>query len=151
MSSQLIKSQRENAEIYHGEDLCRQKFHELLEYFSLPRGILPLDITEFGYNQSTGFFWLKQKNKKAHKFHLINRTLHYDTEVTAFIEKGRVRNITGVKGKELCAWFHLATIHIKDPSSGKVELAIASGLGNSFPVRAFELEDDKDDRQNNRN
>ncbi|KAF2314678.1 hypothetical protein GH714_028480 [Hevea brasiliensis] len=92
MSSELIKLHRENAEIYHGEDLCRQKFHELLESFSLPRGVLPLDIIELGYNRSTGFIWLKQKNKKVHKFHLINRTAHYDTEVTAFIEKGRLRN-----------------------------------------------------------
>ncbi|XP_021676352.2 uncharacterized protein LOC110661863 [Hevea brasiliensis] len=149
MSSELIKLHRENAEIYHGEDLCRQKFHELLESFSLPRGVLPLDIIELGYNRSTGFIWLKQKNKKVHKFHLINRTAHYDTEVTAFIEKGRLRNVTGVKSKEFFTWFYLSIIYIKDPSSGKIEFAIASGLGSSFPISAFEIENDKDDGQKN--
>lgn len=151
MSSQQIKSQRENAVIYHGEELCRQKFYELLDNFSLPRGVLPVDMVEFGYNQSTGFIWLKQENKKVHKFPLINKTAYYDTEVTAFIEKGRLRSITGVKGKEFCAWFRLGNMHIKDPSSGKIEVAIIGGLGTTYPISAFELQDDKDDDQKKRN
>ncbi|KAG4977670.1 hypothetical protein JHK82_036939 [Glycine max] len=92
------KHHREEAEIYEGEALCMQKSRLLLDEILLPRGLLPLEnIVEMGYNRPTGFVWLKQRNKKEHRFATIGRTVSYETEVTAFVEEHRMR----VKTKEL--------------------------------------------------
>ncbi|GFS36480.1 uncharacterized protein LOC130753586 [Actinidia eriantha] len=141
MSSQQIASNRENAEVYHGEALCKQKSKELLEKISLPRGLLPLDdLVEVGYNEATGFVWLRQKKKKEHIFRRIGRKVAYDTEVTAFVEERRMRRLTGVKSKELLIWVSLSNIYIDDPNSGKITFGTSSGLSRSFPVSAFEEE-----------
>ncbi|EEF42670.1 conserved hypothetical protein [Ricinus communis] len=83
--SQETESHKENAEIYHGEDLCKQKLHELLESFSLPNGLFPVEIMELGYNQSSQFIWLKQRHKTVYKHLLINKIVTFEAE-TAFVE-----------------------------------------------------------------
>uniref|UniRef100_A0A5B6YIU2 DUF538 family protein n=1 Tax=Davidia involucrata TaxID=16924 RepID=A0A5B6YIU2_DAVIN len=144
MSSQQIANHRENAEIYHGEAICKQKSRELLEKISLPKGLLPLDdLVEVGHNETTGFVWLKQKKKKEHKFRLIGRNVSYDTEVTAFVDDRRMRRLTGVKSKELLIWISISEIYIADPSSGKITFGTPTGISRSFPVSAFEIEDEK--------
>ncbi|KZV21398.1 hypothetical protein F511_18564 [Dorcoceras hygrometricum] len=141
MASQLISSHRENAEVYTGDAICKQKSKELLERMHLPRGLLPLDeIVEVGYNESSGFVWLKQKKSKTHFFPGISRSVWYDTEVTAFVEDRRMKRLTGVKSKELLIWITICDISIQDPNSGKITFGTAAGLSRAFPVSAFEEE-----------
>lgn len=139
MSSQQIANHRENAEVYHGDDLCRQKSQELLQKINMPKGLLPLeDLIEVGHNESTGFVWLTQKKKKDHLFRRIGRKVAYDTEVTAFVDDRRMRRLTGVKSKELLIWVSISDIYIGDPASGKITFGTPTGLSRTFPVSAFE-------------
>lgn len=141
MSSQQIANHRENAEVYHGDALCRQKSKELLEKINMPKGLLPLDdLIEVGHNASTGFVWLTQKKKKEHIFRRIGRKVAYDTEVTAFVDDRRMRRLTGVKTKELLIWVSITDIYIDDAASGKITFGTATGLSRTFPVAAFEEE-----------
>ncbi|KAK6268482.1 hypothetical protein QUC31_012642 [Theobroma cacao] len=142
-SSKVTESHRENAEIYYGEDICKQKCLELLEEISLPKGIIPVEIVEFGRDRSTGFVWMKLKSKKEHKFKRINKVVSYDTEITFFAENGRVKKLTGIKSKELLIWVSISDMFIEDPSSGKIFFAVRSGVRAHFPISAFELEEDK--------
>ncbi|KAB1221324.1 hypothetical protein CJ030_MR2G005631 [Morella rubra] len=142
MGSRQIANHRADAEIYHGEALCKQKYRELLGEISLPGGLLPLDdVVEVGYNRTTGFVWLTQKRKKEHRFRSIGRSVSYDTEVTAFVEERRMRRLTGVKSKELLIWVTISDIHIDDPGTGKITFANPTGISRSFPVSAFELDE----------
>ncbi|KAL3851486.1 hypothetical protein ACJIZ3_013368 [Penstemon smallii] len=142
MASQLIASHRVNAEVYTGHELSKAKSVELLEKMNLPKGLLPLDnILEVGYNEETGFVWLKQKEKKNHVFRAIGRNVWYDREVTAFVEDRRMKQVTGVKSKELLVWLTIHNISIKDPSSGNITFSTATGLSRTFPVSAFEEEE----------
>ncbi|XP_073058537.1 uncharacterized protein [Primulina eburnea] len=144
MSSQVISSHRENAEVYTGEAICKQKSKELLEKIHLPRGLLPLDeIVEIGYNESSGFIWLKQKKSKTHYFKGISRNVWYDTEVTAFVEDRRMKRLIGVQSKELLIWVTICDISIQDPNSGKITFGTPAGLSRAFPVSAFEEEEEK--------
>lgn len=143
MTSQLIEKHRENAEIISDEALCKKKSKELLESIALPTGLLPLnDIVEVGHNHATGFVWLIQKKKKEHLFRAIGRKTSYDTEVTAFVENRRMMKLTGVKTKELFIWVSLSDIRIDDPSSGKITFGTPTGISRSFPVAAFEEEEE---------
>ncbi|XP_068635837.1 uncharacterized protein [Aristolochia californica] len=141
MSTQLIASHRDNAEIFHGDAICQQKSMELLEELNLPKGLLPLnDIVECGYNRQTGFVWLIQKKKCEHYFKKIGRQVSYATEVTAFVENRRMKKLTGVKSKELLIWITLSEMFIQDPASGQITFKTPAGLGRTFPVSAFEIE-----------
>ncbi|WCJ27397.1 hypothetical protein M5689_009144 [Euphorbia peplus] len=143
MESQLVQIQKEEAEIYTGESLCKQKSQELLEEINLPKGLLPLDsFTEVGYNRTTGFVWLKQKAKTQHKFTAIGRNVSYDTEVTAFVENHRMRRLTGVKSKEILIWVTISDIYIDDKDPSKITFGNPTGISRSFPVSAFELQED---------
>ncbi|KAI3714940.1 hypothetical protein L6452_21902 [Arctium lappa] len=134
------------SEVYHGDAICQEKSKFLLTEMGLPNGLLPLeDIEECGYVKDTGFVWLKQKKEKKHKFEKIGRLVSYGTEVTAIIEKFRIKKLTGVKTKELLMWITLSDISVDDPPTGKITFKATSGLFRTFPVSAFEIEDVKKD------
>ncbi|KAG8081342.1 hypothetical protein GUJ93_ZPchr0007g4086 [Zizania palustris] len=141
MASQ-IESHRVGAEIAIGDDICRKKSIEMLQEVGLPMGLLPLeDIEEFGYNRDTGFMWLLQRRKKKieHAFKKIKQTVSYAGEVTAFVEKGKLKKITGVKTKELLLWLSIVEVYIAEASSEKVTFKSGTGLSKTFDAAAFAL------------
>ncbi|XP_010494795.1 PREDICTED: uncharacterized protein LOC104771887 [Camelina sativa] len=145
MSSQETKTdQREGAEICNGGSICKQKANEILSTMNLPKGLLPLDdMTEIGHNKSTGYVWIKIKNKVQHRFKAIGRNVSYDSEVTAFVENRRMRQLTGIKSKELLIWVTISEIFVNDQDPSKITFANPTGLSRTFPVTAFEEEDQK--------
>uniref|UniRef100_A0A1J3FW42 DUF538 family protein n=1 Tax=Noccaea caerulescens TaxID=107243 RepID=A0A1J3FW42_NOCCA len=142
MSSQVTKSdQREGAEICNGGSICKKKADEILSTMNLPKGLLPLDdMTEIGHNKSTGYVWIKMKNKVQHRFKAIGRNVSYDSEVTAFVENRRMRALTGIKSKELLIWVTISEIFVNDQDKTKITFANRTGMSRTFPVTAFEEE-----------
>ncbi|XP_076893524.1 uncharacterized protein LOC143545530 [Bidens hawaiensis] len=132
------------SELYHGDKICKEKTQVLLTEVGLPNGLLPLeDIEECGYVKDTGFVWLKQKKKKDHKFEKIGRLASYANEVTAYVEKSKIKKLTGVKTKELMMWINLSEISVDDPPTGKITFKAHSGFFRTFPVSAFQIEEDQ--------
>ncbi|KAM7524990.1 hypothetical protein LguiA_014892 [Lonicera macranthoides] len=143
-TAQLIESHSSNAEILHGDLICKERSRKLLEDLSLPKGLLPLEeVEEVGYNKTTGFVWLKQKKKTQHKFKGATNTVMYDTVITAFAEDRRLKKVTGVKSKELLIMVAISDISIKDPSSGKITFSTPAGFSRSYPASMFDLEDEQ--------
>ncbi|PKA49798.1 hypothetical protein AXF42_Ash004341 [Apostasia shenzhenica] len=141
MASQTIESHRAGAEVFHGDDICKKKSIELLEELCLPKGLFPMeDMEEFGYNRESGFVWLIQKKKKDHVFKQIKRAVSYAPEVTAFVEKYKLKKMTGVKTKELLLWLSVIEVYFDNPSSEKLTFKTGTGLSDSFPGSAFELQ-----------
>ncbi|CAB4285113.1 unnamed protein product [Prunus armeniaca] len=135
-----IKSKAD--ELYHGDEICQEKSQKLLTEITLPNGLLPLkDLEECGYVKETGFVWLKQKKSTTHKFEKIGKLVSYAPEVTAYVEKGKIKKLTGVKTKELLVWVSLSDIYVDDPPTGKITFKTPSGLFRTFPVSAFEKEE----------
>ncbi|KAB2018636.1 hypothetical protein ERO13_D08G222000v2 [Gossypium hirsutum] len=129
------------SEIYHGDEICQEKSKFLLEEMGMPSGLLPLkDIEECGYVKDTGFVWLKQKKSITHKFDKIGKLVSYATEVTAVVEKNKIKKLTGVKTKELLVWITLSDIYVDDPPTGNITFKTPAGLFRTFPVSAFEVE-----------
>ncbi|OVA13572.1 Protein of unknown function DUF538 [Macleaya cordata] len=132
------------AEVYYGDEICKEKCKELLNIVELPTGLLPLeDIDECGYVKETGFFWFKRKYKKEYKFESIGRLVSYAPEVTGYIEKKRIKKATGIKSKELLIWITITELMVDDnpPPSGKITFKTPAGLFRSFPVSAFEIQE----------
>ncbi|KAL0924813.1 hypothetical protein M5K25_005671 [Dendrobium thyrsiflorum] len=141
MATQTIESYRAGAEVYNGHDLCKEKSIQLLEELCLPKGLFPLeDMEEFGYNREAGFIWLIQKKKRDHVFKQIKRAVSYAPEVTAFVEKYKLKKMTGVKTKELLLWLSVVEVYFENPSSEKLTFKTGTGLSDSFKASAFGLD-----------
>ncbi|CAI8617014.1 unnamed protein product [Vicia faba] len=140
--SSVTEEIKSKSEVYHGDQICQLKSKELLREIALPNGLLPLkDIIEVGYNRETGFVWLKQKKSTTHKFEKIGKVTSYATEVTAHVEKGKIKKLNGVKTKELFIWVTLSDIYVNDPPTGKITFQTPAGLSRTFPVSAFEVDE----------
>ncbi|CAN6206268.1 unnamed protein product [Urochloa humidicola] len=145
MASQTIESYRAGAEVAVRGDTaaCKKAAVELLGDIGLPKGLFPLDnmqIQEFGYNREAGFLWLVQGKKKVeHTFKKIKQTVSYAGEVTAFVEKGKLKKIVGVKTRELMLWLSVVEVYVDEAAPGKVTFKTGTGLSDSFDAAAFEL------------
>ena len=84
--------------------------------------------------------WLVQGEKKVeHTFKKIKQTVSYAAEVTAFVEKGKLRNIIGVKTKELMLWLSVVEVYVPGASPEKVTFKTGTGLSDTFDAAAFAL------------
>ncbi|KAF0902909.1 hypothetical protein E2562_019848 [Oryza meyeriana var. granulata] len=141
MASQLVEDHRSGAEVHTGHELCERKARDLLVELGLPDGLLPLpSLQEVGYNRVSGFVWLRQAQSGGvtHTFDTIGKQVWYAGEVTAFVEKGRMHGLAGVKSKELLIWVTISEI-VVSPSGTKIVFRTPAGLGRAFPVTAFQL------------
>ena len=144
MALQQIATHLEGAEVYYGAAICKKKSLELLDECLLPKGLLPLtDLVEVGRNRTTGFVWLKQQKSLEYRFKAIGKTVSYESEVTAFVEDRRMRRLTGVKTKEMLIWVTVSDISVDHSNPSKISFANPTGLSRSFPVSAFEAEEEE--------
>ncbi|XP_058210762.1 uncharacterized protein LOC131323135 [Rhododendron vialii] len=143
MPLHLEETKKARAEVYYGEEICREKTVSLLTEMGLPNWLLPSfeGIKEFGYVNDTGFVWLKQKQKREHKIDEVEgKIVIYDAEITGYVEPKRIKKLTGVKAKELFIWITLSEIRVVDddsrPSTGTITFKTPSGLSRSFAISA---------------
>ena len=110
----------------------------LLQEFELPLGLLPLaDVIEVGYVIKTGYMWIVQKKKVEHEFKKISKLVSYDTEITGYFEKKRIKKLEGVKAKEFMLWPPVSEITVDDPPTGKINFKSLAGITKNFLVEAF--------------
>lgn len=148
--SVVTEELKAKADVYHGEQVCREKLSLLLAEIGLPDGLLTIqDIEECGYVKEKGFVWLKLDKKKEHRFD--NILVCYDTLVTAYVEPNKIKNLTGVKAKDFLFWFTLTEIHVKGTQQGSlITFKSLVGFSMSFPVSLFkagkEAQEAKEDK-----
>nr|GMC99899.1 embryogenesis-associated protein EMB8 isoform X2 [Ipomoea batatas] len=132
------------AEIIYGSEECFQHSVELLHELGFPKGVLPLkDLEECGYVRETGFVWMKQKAPYDHYFEGTKTLVSYAAEVTAYVEKSKMKKMTGVKSKQLLIWVPIVEMSIEDPAQKKIYFKTPMGIGRSFPITAFMTEEEK--------
>ncbi|GAB4835044.1 hypothetical protein Ancab_033312 [Ancistrocladus abbreviatus] len=136
--------ERAGAEIVYGHEDCYRHSTELLQELGFPKGVLPLkDLEECGIVRATGFVWMKQKAESEHYFKATKTLVSYAVEVTAYVEKFRMKKMSGVKSKQMFFWVPVTEMGIEDPNSGKIHFKTPFGVGKSFPIRAFMTEEEK--------
>ncbi|GAB2277349.1 hypothetical protein Dimus_012053 [Dionaea muscipula] len=139
--SLVTEEMRAKATIYYGNESCQEKKQLLLKEVGLPEGLLPLeDVEECGYVEETGFVWLKQKKKTEHRFEKIGKLVSYATEVSAYAEPCKIKQLNGVKVKELLFWITLSEITVPVPNGHKVTFKSYAGPSRTFPAEAFFIE-----------
>lgn len=147
-SSREDDQQRAGAEIVYGAEDCNRHSIELLEELGFPKGVLPLqDLVECGRVRETGFVWMKQKAPYEHFFGGTNTRVSYAAEVTAYVEKLKLKmkKMTGIKSKQVFKWVPITEMSIdEDPAAtGKIYFKTPMGIGKSFPITAFMTDEEK--------
>ncbi|MBA0565558.1 hypothetical protein Golob_010426 [Gossypium lobatum] len=131
-------AEKEGGIVKEGHDDGMNMAIGLLEEFGLPLGLLPLaDVIEVGFVRNTGYMWIVQKKKVEHKFQMISKLVSYDTEITGFVDKKRIKKLKGVKARELMLWPPVNEIVVDDPPTGKIHFKSLAGVTKTFPVDAF--------------
>ncbi|XP_023520533.1 uncharacterized protein LOC111783942 [Cucurbita pepo subsp. pepo] len=138
------QDERAGAEIAYGPEECYRKSVELLKELGFPSGVMPLqELEECGIVKETGFIWMKQKKPYEHFFETTNSRVAYATEVTAYVEKLKMKKMTGVKTKQLLLWVPISEMSIDDPKGKKICFKTPMGIGKSYPVTAFMVDEEK--------
>ncbi|KAK4365551.1 hypothetical protein RND71_016909 [Anisodus tanguticus] len=138
------QDERAGAEIVCGAEECLGHSVELLKELGFPMGVLALkDLEECGRVRETEFVWMKQKAPYEHYFVATKTLVSYGTEVTAYVEKGRMKKMTGVKSKQLFMWVPIVEMSIEDPAQNKINFKTPIGIGKSFPLTAFMTDEEK--------
>lgn len=152
--SLITEELKAKAEVYYGGQVCKEKFSLLLAEMGLPDGLLTTSfqhdesnvIQECGFVKEIGFVWLKLRKKKEHRFD--NILVCFDTEVTAFLEPNKIKNLRGVKARDFLVWFTLIEIYVRDPSPPEgsvITFKSMVGLSMSFPVSLFKSEKEEEE------
>lgn len=131
-------AEKEGGIVKKGQEEGLKLAVSLLEEFELPLGLLPLgDVIEVGFVRATGYMWIQQKKKVEHNFKMISKHVSYDTEITGYVLKNRIKKLKGVKAKELMMWPPVSEIILDDPPTGKIHFKSLAGITKTFPMEAF--------------
>ncbi|XP_055803551.1 uncharacterized protein LOC129872645 [Solanum dulcamara] len=131
-------AEKEGAIVKKGHEEGLKMALSLLEEFELPMGLLPLaDVIEVGFVKNTGYIWILQEKKVEHKFKIIGSLVRYDTEISGYIDKKRIKKLKGVKAKELILWPPVNEITVDDPPTGNIRIKSLAGITKTLPAEAF--------------
>lgn len=104
-------------------------------------------MEECGMVKETGFIWMKLKTPHQHYFTGAKTLVSYASEVTAYVGKGKIRKVSGIKTKQVMVWVPVGEMYIEDPASEKLWVK-ALGITKSFPVSAFLVEEEDEKEKN---
>uniref|UniRef100_A0A0E0R1F3 DUF538 family protein n=1 Tax=Oryza rufipogon TaxID=4529 RepID=A0A0E0R1F3_ORYRU len=131
-----VGKEREGAEVVSGAVECFKQSMELMRALGFPEGMMPLrGLEECGLVRETGFVWMRQKAPYEHYFRGTGTRVRYDVEVTAFVEEGRMKRMTGVRSKQLMLWVPIVEMSLD--GADRVYFKSNVGIGRSFPASAF--------------
>ncbi|KAJ4978712.1 hypothetical protein NE237_009492 [Protea cynaroides] len=137
----MATDERAGAAIVRGKEACDRFSAELMKEIGFPSGVLPTgELEECGRVKATGFVWWKCKAAYEHFSVPTNSKTSYAAETTAYVEKGRMKKMTGVKTKQVFVWVPVSEMSI---DGDKITFKTSVGVGKSFPLVAFMNEEEK--------
>ncbi|KAJ4977542.1 hypothetical protein NE237_008322 [Protea cynaroides] len=137
----MATDERAGAAIVRGKEACDRFSAELMKEIGFPCGVLPTgELEECGRVKDTGFVWWKCKGAYEHFSVPTNSKTSYAAETTAYVEKGKIKKMTGVKTKQVFVWMTVAEMSI---DGDKITFKTSVGVGKSFPLVAFMNEEEK--------
>ncbi|KAF5734361.1 hypothetical protein HS088_TW16G00810 [Tripterygium wilfordii] len=138
------QEERSGAEVVHGAEECFRHSIELLEELGFPMGVLPLkDLEECGRVRETGFVWMRQKAPYEHYFVGTGTRVSYATEAMAYVEKGKMKRMSGIKSKQIFIWVPI-TERSLESGGEKIYFKTPMGIGKTFPATAFMTDEEKE-------
>ncbi|XP_042505529.1 uncharacterized protein LOC122082109 [Macadamia integrifolia] len=138
------EDERAGAEIVHGKEACDRFSEELMKEIGFPSGVFPIGIGELeecGRVKATGFVWWKCKAPYEHIHIETNSKGSYEAETTAYVEKGRMKKMTGVTARK--SMLKVSVVEMSIEGGNKVTFKTAMGVSKTFPITLFMNEEEK--------
>ncbi|KAK3156925.1 hypothetical protein QOZ80_2AG0113880 [Eleusine coracana subsp. coracana] len=143
-----VSKEREGAEVITGADACYAHSKEMLKALGFPGGVMPLrGLEECGLVRETGFVWMRQRAPYEHYFSGTGTRVRYDAEVTAYVEEGRMKRMTGVRSKQVMLWVPIVEMSLDGAARDRIYFKSNVGIGRSFPVAAFADEEEEKEKE----
>jgi len=142
------RDQREGAEVITGAEACFAHSKEMLRALGFPGGVMPLrGLEECGWVRETGFVWMRQKAPYEHYFRGTGTRVRYDAEVTAYVEDGRMKRMTGVRSKQVMLWVPIVEMSLDGEKRDRIYFKSNVGIGRSFPAAAFADDEEEEKKE----
>ncbi len=120
------------------------KFLLLLEEFGFPPGMFPLRcVEEFGFDRSSGRWWLRLKTRCEQEFQSANSMVFCEEQMSGRIQKGKILDLNGWKMKPIVHKTLYLSVSYRelwvddDTTFGKIHFKDCKGFVQSFPLQAF--------------
>ncbi|CAK9136245.1 unnamed protein product [Ilex paraguariensis] len=105
--------------------------YEALQQYGFPVGILPVGVTSYELDTSTGEFTVYFNETCT--FNIDGYDLKYKTTVTGVVSTDKITNLKGVQVKVLFLW-----VSIVEVSRDEDELSFSVGIASAnFPIDSF--------------
>ncbi|XP_071687106.1 uncharacterized protein At5g01610-like [Rutidosis leptorrhynchoides] len=123
-------------------------YEKLLEY-DFPVGLLPIGVTGYELNTDTGEF--KAYLKETCTFKIQGYNLKYKSTISGVIEKGKLKNLSGINVKILIVWLNIVEVSRKGDTLDFSVGIMSAGFGVSNFIespecgRGFDCNDMNDD------
>lgn len=103
-------------------------YEKLLEY-DFPVGLLPVGVTGYELNTDTGAF--KAYLKETCTFKIQGYDLKYKSTISGVIEKGKLKNLSGINVKILIVWLNIVEVSRKGDTLDFSVGIMSAGFGVS--------------------
>lgn len=131
------ETKMENAIVAAGDEAL-EKGMDIMETYCLPGGLMALtDVLEAGIVEETGQVWIKQKSDSKHHFKKADRHVSFSANITCKIEKMKMKNIKGVKVRDMLFWVPIHEIEVDQKNPDKLIIRSIGGFSRTFPVEYF--------------
>lgn len=128
---------KENAIVVSGDEAL-EKSIDIMESYGLPGGLMGVtDVLEAGIVEESGQVWIKQKSESQHYYKKADRHVRFSTNITCKMEKMKMKNIKGVKVRDMIFWVPVNEIEVDEKNPDKLYIRSIGGLTRTFPVEYF--------------
>lgn len=134
----LVESDIKKNAIVASGDEALEKGIDIMESYSLPGGLMAVtDVLEAGIVEESGQVWIKQKSESQHYYKKADRHVRFSSNITCKIEKMKMKNIKGVKVRDMIFWVPVNEIEVDEKNPDKLYIRSIGGLTKTFPVEYF--------------
>lgn len=116
----------------HRPSLSSGDVHDLLPRYGFPKGLLPDNVKS--YTLSDGGDFTVDLNTPCY-VNFPGQTVFYDKKIAGKLSFGSVKDVEGIKAKELFIWASITAMK-SDPSSGDIVFSVGF-VSKSLPASIF--------------
>ncbi|KAK4755441.1 hypothetical protein SAY87_009198 [Trapa incisa] len=117
-----------------GAGKMQKPLPELLKEHDLPGGLFPgNNLTDYDFNDKTGLLTLELSNPWEVQYG-DSSLLRFNTEVSGYLEKGKMTNVEGMKTKMVMMWVKVTLIS----AEGSDKVQFTAGMKKSRSREAYE-------------
>ncbi|KAJ9540532.1 hypothetical protein OSB04_027038 [Centaurea solstitialis] len=108
--------------------------YDILEKFSLPRGLLPDSVKSYSLSPDDGSFVVELEKACYIQFDYL---VYYETKITGKLNVGSITDLDGIQVKRFLFWFDVDEIRVDLPNSDNIYFTVGI-INKKLDINQFE-------------